>query len=108
MSDGVEGLKMYLDLCQSQLNDLILVIRGKLSKQNRITLGMSVINYFNPNINILLIGYSEALVTLDIHGKDALTDLWKMQVTIVNDFNWLCHLRYYWRVSSSTTLQVIQ
>ena len=42
--------------------------------------------------------FAEALVTLDVHGKDVLTDLVKDRVVSNMDFKWLCQLRYYWLV----------
>ncbi|XP_060520964.1 dynein axonemal heavy chain 6 [Cylas formicarius] len=75
-SNVPKKLQQYERKCVGDLNDLAALIRTDL----------------DPVTRTILI----ALITIDVHGRDTVSNLVKNNVTDSNSFEWLKVLRYYW------------
>jgi dynein heavy chain, axonemal len=76
LSDGGEGPSKMLEIQKAQLADMTILVRGKLSKAARTTVG--------------------ALTVIDVHARDVIHKLALEKVDNKDNFGWMSQLRYYW------------
>jgi dynein heavy chain len=73
---GGADLKACNEKLNAQLKDMVDLVRGKLNKLQRKTLG--------------------ALTTIDVHNRDVVEHMCDINTSVVSDFSWMSQLRYYW------------
>lgn len=71
-----KALEEFLNFSILQINKMVELVRGQLSKLERSVMG--------------------ALIVIDIHARDVVRQMIKARVESVNDFEWTRQLRYYW------------
>ena len=76
MSGGGQALVNVNQKLDGQLREMVELVRGKLNKLQRKTLG--------------------ALTTIDVHNRDVVAHMVELSTHEVSDFEWMSQLRYYW------------
>ncbi|XP_025198734.1 LOW QUALITY PROTEIN: dynein heavy chain 3, axonemal-like [Melanaphis sacchari] len=81
-----KSLAAYLQKSNEQIDNLVNLVRGTLSKGERATVC--------------------ALIVIDVHARDVVKNLKILKISSNRDFNWISQLRYY-NKNSKTTVSMI-
>ena len=71
-----DGIKKFLEFSKKQISKMVDLIRGELTGLQRTLMG--------------------ALIVLDVHARDVVANMVRVDVNSLNDFEWTRQLRYYW------------
>ncbi|CAF4055950.1 unnamed protein product, partial [Adineta steineri] len=71
------NLPQFLLKSNEEIKDTVNLVRGKLESGPRRTL--------------------EALIVIDVHARDVITNLIETQISKTSEFIWISQLRYYWK-----------
>ena len=73
---AARGLSEFLQFSISQIESMVEMVRGKLTKLQRKMLS--------------------APITLDVHGREVVRGFTNKDLKSMDDFEWMRQLRYYW------------
>lgn len=73
-----KGIKLYQSFMREMITKMVAIVRKDLNILQRTLMG--------------------ALIVLDVHARDVVTELMEKQVKNLNDFEFSKQLRYYWDV----------
>ena len=76
---GNEGIKEYWEKLLLQLQDMVILVRGKLSKMARTSIG--------------------ALAVIDVHARDTTKELYDHGISESHAFEYKKAMRFYWEPS---------